>query len=289
MTREWRVALVQAEPVTAADPVADLHADLDTVLAAHPGTRMVVYPELHLFGAADDADDHGAFLEEAAEPLDGPRVRALAELARRAGVWLVPGTLPERDQDGNVYNTAVVLDPDGRLVASYRKVFPWRPHETCAPGDRFVVFDVPDVGRMGLSICYDSWFPESTRQLAWLGAEVVLNLVKTTTHDRAQELVLAQAHAIVNQVWFLSVNSAGPRGKGHSIHVDPEGAVVAHLAHAEPAVTGLVVDLDRVRGVREHGTAGLNRVWEQLRDGDPPIELPAYGGQMRPGRWNPAR
>ena len=270
------------------DPIAALADDVLRLVEADPDLQMVVYPEIHLCGAADIAADANVWLDEAAEPFDGPRVQALAEIARSQRIWLVPGSIPERGPGGELFNTAVVFDPSGRLVASYCKVFPWRPYETWDCGSEFVVFDVEHVGRFGLSICYDSWFPESTRQLAWLGAEVVLNLVKTTGPDRAQELVLAQANAIVNQAYFLSVNAAGPVGAGHSLFVDPDGTVIAHEDGTDPAVTVLDLDLDRVSQIRHEGTAGLNRLWEQLRPDDAPIKLPAYGGAMTPGQWNPA-
>lgn len=281
MERSWRIALVQARPASGPDPVAELAADVAAILAERPDTQMVVFPEIHLLGAMD--------AHKAAVPLDGPLVQALGRVAADAGVWLVPGSISELGADGRIYNTALVYDGDGQLVSSYRKVFPWRPHEPWASGSGFEVFDVPDVGRMGVNICYDSWFPEATRQIAWLGAEVVLNIVKTTTPDREQELVLARANAIVNQVFYLSLNAAGPRGRGQSIYVGPEGEVLAHVAHAEPEVTHLVLDVDRVSEVRTHGTAGLNRVWEQLRDDDDPIDLPAYGGRMTNSRWHPGR
>ena len=118
--------------------------------------------------------------------------------------------MPELGDGGHVYNTQVVFDPSGDLVASYRKVFPWRPYEAWSSGHEFEVFDMPGTGRGGLSICYDAWFPESTRSVAWLGAEFVVNVVKTIGADRKQERVLAQANAIVNQVFMLSVNAAGP-------------------------------------------------------------------------------
>ena len=133
-------------------------------------------------------------MRAAAEPLDGPRVKLLGELAGDLGVWLMPGTVCELGEDGALYNTAVVLSPTGELVASYRKCFPWRPYEPYLPGDRFVVFDLP-VGRIGVSICYDAWFPEVARHLAWMGAEVIVNPTQTTTCDRDQEVVLARANA----------------------------------------------------------------------------------------------
>lgn len=286
VTRPWVVALVQSPPATGDDPVGALADEVAALCARRPDASMVVYPEIHLCGDSDLAPDANDWLAAAAEPLTGPRVTALAEIARRQGIWLVPGTVPERAGSA-VHNTAVVLDPTGRLVASYRKVFPWRPYEAWTPGTDWVTFDVPDVGRFGLSICYDSWFPESTRQLGWLGAEVVLNLVKTVGEDRAQELVLARANAIVNQVYFLSLNAAGPVGAGRSSYVDPDGQVLVELPDAEPAVTVLELDLDRVREVRDHGTARLNRLWHQFRPDDAPIPLPAYDGAIRPRQWTP--
>ena len=283
------MALSQSAPLTGPDVVQELADDVRRTLSADDRIQLIVYPEIHLCGDADLAADANDWLVAAAEPLDGPRVQALAAIAAEHRVWLVPGSVPELGADGRVYNTAVVLDPSGRLVSSYRKIFPWRPYEGWATGTEFVVFDVPEVGRVGLSICYDSWFPESTRQLGWLGAEVVLNLVKTVGDDRAQELVLARANAIVNQVYFLSLNAAGPVGAGHSIYVDPNGDVITHVDQVGPSLTVLDLDLDQVSRIREHGTAGLNRPWAQLRDDDPPIPLPAYGGAMTPGRWDPDR
>ncbi|MBX6384205.1 MAG: carbon-nitrogen hydrolase family protein, partial [Microbispora sp.] len=153
--------------------------------------------------------------------------------------------------------------------------------------DRFVVADLPGVGRIGLSVCYDAWFPEVARHLAWLGAEVIVNPVMTTTADRAQELVLARANAIANQVFVVSVNTAAPVGTGRSLVADPEGRVRVEAGEAATVLTD-VIDLDDVTRVRRHGTAGLNRVWSQFTDADPPLELPLYQGRIDPGRWKPA-
>ncbi len=287
VSRPWLVALAQAAPATGSDPVAALAEEVAALCADRPDLSMVVYPEIHLFGGSDLARDANEWLADAAEPLDGPRVAALAEIAAAHRIWLIPGSLAERDGDA-VYNTAVVFAPNGRLVAAYRKVFPWRPYEAWAPGADWVTFDVPEIGRFGLSICFDSWFPESTRQLGWLGADIVLNLVKTVGEDRAQEVVLAQANAIVNQVYFLSVNAAGPVGAGRSVYVDPGGRVIAERPDAAPAVTIVEIDPDEVQEVRAHATVGLNRLGQQIWPGDAPIYLPAYDGTMTPDRRAPS-
>lgn len=285
MSRPLPVALVQAAPHGVDEPLDRFTAAVEGLLASFPQTVLAVYPELHLCGADEPARDKNARLDAAAEPLDGPRCRRLAELAGDLGIWLVPGSVCERGDDGLLYNTAVAFSPEGTLVSSYRKIFPWRPYEPYEPGDRFVVFDMAGYGRVGFTICYDAWFPEVTRHLAWMGAEVVLNLVKTTSSDRAQELVLARANAIVNQVFMISVNCAGPVGTGQSVVVDPEGLVRVAAASENPVVLTDVLDLDHVPRVRTFGTAGVNRMWDQFGDSDRPLELPLYQGRIEPKTW----
>jgi len=150
-----------------------------------------------------------------------------------------------------------------------------------------VVFDVPEAGRCGFSICYDAWFPEVSRQLAWLGAEVIINPVQTTTSDRAQELVLARANAIVNQVFVVSVNAAAPLGVGRSLITDPEGRIRVEADDPTATVLTDVLDLGEVARVREFGTAGLNRMWSQFTSADPVLKLPLYAGRIDPAHWNP--
>jgi len=287
MSRPLSVALAQYAPLTAEDPVAALHEQTAEMLSATPGLELVVFPEIHLFGSCDNAEDSNEWLKAAAEPLDGPRMRALSRAAADLRVWLIPGSVAELGDEGRVYNTEVVFDPRGDLVASYRKVFPWRPYEAWSSGHEFMVFNMPGIGRGGLSICYDAWFPESTRSVAWMGAEFVVNVVKTIGSDRKQERVLAQANAIVNQVFVLSVNAAGPIGAGGSIVSDPEGAVIADLPTADPGLMMFEIDLDDVTRVREHGTEGFNRMWSQMAPDDPLIDLPIYAGRIDPTRWQP--
>lgn len=288
MPRALPLALGQLPPHLAGDPLSDFTAEVERMLRDAPGTLMAVFPELHLYGVTGPSAAAADLLREAAEPLTGRRAGELAQLAGDLGIWLLPGTVPERGPGGELYNTALAFSPEGRLVASYRKVFPWRPAEPYDPGDRFVVFDVPGTGRIGLAICYDAWFPEVARHLAWMGAEVVVNPVMTTTPDREQEVVLARANAIANQVFVVSVNTAGPVGTGHSLVVDPEGRVRAEAPSTAPAVLTDVLDLDHVTRVREHGTAGVTRMWDHFTDTDRPIELPLYGGRIEPRRWHPA-
>lgn len=283
MPRRLEVLGIQAAPHAIGTPFAAFAAEARAAVAAHPGVDLLVFPELHLFHAADNAALHAA-----ARPADDDLDRALTALAAEVGVWLVPGTVCEAGPQGQLYNTARVHGPDGRIHASYRKVFPWRPSEPYDPGATWEVFDIPGIGRIGLTICYDMWFPEATRQVAWLGAELILNLVKTTTPDRAQEQILVRAAAIANQVYVLSVNTAGPIGMGDSLLADPEGAVIASCPDTAPGRIHAVLDLDHVTQTRARGTCGENRMWSQFRPGEAPIALPAYNGAIDPATWNPA-
>jgi len=289
VVRKLTILAVQAQPQ---DPRADFSRFAEEVrelMAGHRDVDLIVFPELHLFHAqADNLVEANAAIRASAVPLEGALDRALAALAGRLGVCLVPGTLVEAGARGELFNTARVYGVDGTVLATYRKVFPWRPSEPYDPGCDWVAFDLPGKGRIGLTICYDAWFPEATRQVAWMGAELVLNLVKTTTSDRAQELVLARANAIVNQVYMLSLNCAGPVGRGQSLLVDPQGDVIAECAGTAPGSLYHTIDLDQVTHIRRDGTCGENRPWAQFRTGDAPISLPAYGGQIDPATWWPA-
>jgi len=277
--RELCIAGLQTAPVPG-DPQATLKRTAEQVRgirATFPATQLVLMPELHLSAVEGLLDEPDRYPDQVAVTLPGPLTDQLGVLARETGLWLVVGTVYERDGD-DIYNTALVVSPDGAVAATYRKCFPWQPYERTTPGDRFVVFDIPGVGRVGLAICYDLHFPESARQLAWLGAEVVLQPSLTPTRDRDLELVLTRATAIYNQVYVVSVNAAAPLAVGQSTVVDPEG-MVRQLAGPTEEVLVDVLDLDRVDAVRRRGTLGLNRTWELMDAHGPDIDLPMYGGR----------
>jgi formamidase len=272
--RPLSIAALQTSPVVG-DPDATLRRMGERVARVRevvPHVQLVMFPELHLPALPPPLEPHDSPAALAVD-VPGPLTEELAGIARASEVWLVPGSVYERAEGGRVHNTALVLSPEGELVASYRKVFPWQPHESSAPGDRFVTFDVPDVGRLGLSICYDGSFPETCRELAWMGAEAVLQVSLTTTSDRPQELVMARANAIFNQLYVVSLNAGSPAGLGRSLIVDPEGLVRLRAGDGEELLTD-VLDLDAVTRVREYGTAGVSRLWDQatrtgMRAGQP--------------------
>jgi formamidase len=272
------IVALQTAPVFG-DPEATLERLAERaprIRALVPGTEpLVVLPELHLPSPPPPLEERDGYADEAAVEVPGPLTQALGEIAADAGVWLVPGSVYELGDTGRIHNTCLVFSPEGELVVRYRKVFPWHPHEGCAPGDRFATFEVPGVGRVGLSICYDGSFPETCRQLAWMGAEVVLQPSLTTTTDREAEIVMARANAIFNQLYVVSVNAGSPAGLGRSAIVDPEGIVRYQAGDSEELITD-VLDLDAVTRVRRHGTAGVSRMWDQFERRRSEVELPVY-------------
>lgn len=287
MQRILPLIAAQARPRLIGEPVSAFADEVKAALQAQPHSKLVVFPELHLFGDQNPDLQRTEMLQASAEPLDGPRVKELKQLAKDLNIWLVPGSVCERGPEGQLFNSQLVLSPEGELAGYYRKIFPWRPFEPYDPGDKFTTVDLPGIGRVGLNICYDAWYPEVSRQLAWMGAEVILNVVKTTTPDRRQELILAKANAIVNQVFMVSVNCAGPTGQGRSIIVDPEGNTLAEAPDDAPRLLAAELDLAAVERVRTHGTENLNRPWSQFREGEPAVELSVYQGRINPATWTP--
>jgi len=254
MARTVGIAGVQMEVIRDGDHAGAALRLLKEVASSFPWVDLVLFSELCVHGLDPSLK----------EPIPNPTLHKFREWARKEEKWLIPGSFFEKEGK-KVFNTAVAISPRGEIVAKYRKLFPWRPLERTDAGHSFCVFDIPGKGRFGLCICYDQWFPEVVRTLAWMGAEAILHPTATTTSDRPQELILSQAHAIFNQVYFLSVNGVGAGGVGRSIFVDPEGHVLQVAGERETILTE-VIDLDTVRRVRESGTLGLSHLWEDFKD-----------------------
>lgn len=228
-----------------------------------PWVNMVLFSELAAFGP-----DPGK-----AVPMPGDVEARLCGIARRFGLWLIPGSLFEQ-RGKAIFNTAPVIAPDGTVVARFSKLFPFRPYEQgISAGTEFVVFDVPDAGRFGVSICYDMWFPETTRQMVAMGAEVILHPTMTDTIDRDIELSIARASAATNQCYFFDINGVGAGGCGRSIVVDPSGYVLHEAATAEQIIP-VEIDFAKVRRERERGLRGLGQVLKSFRDRE--VDFPVY-------------
>ncbi|WP_199899212.1 carbon-nitrogen hydrolase family protein [Sneathiella glossodoripedis] len=147
------------------DNLDAMSREIDIVMARFPWVEMIMFGELCAFGPS----------LQAAQSMPGPAEEHFCSLARKHGIWLIPGSMYEL-LDDKIYNTSPVIDPSGNVVTRHRKIYPFQPYEEGVEGGlEHTVFDVPNVGRFGVSICYDSWFPETSRALVSLGAEVILH------------------------------------------------------------------------------------------------------------------
>jgi len=251
----FAIAGIQMYVSAVTSNVPAMEQRLATLLAIYPWVQMVVFSELAAHGP----------LTAHAEPMPGPTEDAFCAMARKHNIWLLPGSMYEK-RDGNIYNTTPVINPQGEVIQRYRKMFPFLPYEEgVTAGDSFCLFDIPDVGRFGLSICYDMWFPETTRTLVTMGAEVILHPSLTPSIDRDVELSIIRATAVTNQCYVFEINGIGAGGIGRSIVVGPEGTVL-HQANNGDEMFPLEIDLERVQVSRERGIMRLGQVLKSFRD-----------------------
>ncbi|MCZ7459132.1 carbon-nitrogen family hydrolase [Streptomyces sp. WMMC940] len=207
------------------------------------GSDLVVLPELWPVGAFA----YESF-EAEAETLDGPTRQVMAQAAADAGVWLHAGSVVERAPDGRLFNTALVLSPEGRLAGVYRKIhrfgFDTGEAVMMAAGEDLVTVRLPEV-TLGLGTCYDLRFPELFRGLVDAGADVLVVPAGWPERRRAHWSLLARARAVENQAYVLACGTAGTHAgteqAGHSIVVDPWGEVLAEAGGGEEVLTA---DLD---------------------------------------------
>ena len=228
---------------------------LDIAMSLYPWVEMVVFSELCGYGP----------LTVYAQEVPGIFEQEMQEMAKKYGIWLIPGSIFEK-RDEKIYNTASVINPDGEVVSRYSKMFPFYPYEEgVSAGHDFCVFDVPDIGRFGISICYDMWFPETIRTLAVMGAEVILHPTLTGTIDREIELSIARSMAAVNQCFLFDVNGLDTGGSGLSIVSGPDGRVI-YNAGATEEIFPLELDIERVKRSRELGVLRLGQTLKSFRD-----------------------
>ncbi|WP_425401967.1 carbon-nitrogen hydrolase [Gilvimarinus chinensis] len=263
---------------------ADLEANLDKSVAgirkaAAEGASLVVLQELHRGLYFCQQEDVAEF--DQAETIPGPSTNRLGELARELGIVIV-ASLFEKRTTGLYHNTAVVIEQDGSIAGKYRKMhIPDDPgfYEKFyfTPGDLgFTPIDT-SVGKLGVLVCWDQWFPEAARLMAMAGAELLIYPTAigwfpgddSAEKQRQQDawVTVQRSHAVANGVPVISVNRVGhesdPAGGegidfwGHSFIAGPQGEFLAKLGDAE-AVSVVAVDKQRSEDVR--------RIWPFLRD-----------------------
>lgn len=258
--------------------------------AAESGARLVLLQELHNGPYFCQHEDVNEF--DRAESIPGPSTERLGALAKRHGVVIV-ASLFERRAAGLYHNTAVVLEKDGTMVGKYRKMhIPDDPgfYEKFyfTPGDLgFEPIDT-SVGRLGVLVCWDQWYPEAARLMALAGAELLLYPTaigwdpddEQDEKDRQRDawILSHRGHAVANGLPVLSCNRVGhessPLGTsgvdfwGHSHVLGPQGEFLAE-AGTDPTLLICDVDLGRSENVR--------RIWPFLRD----RRIDAYADLLR--------
>lgn len=263
---EPRAAALQLAPILGEPDANRARADAAIREAAASGAQLVVLPELCNSGYVfEDADEAHA----CSEPLDGATVAQWCDAAARSALVIVGG-ICERSEHGTLHNTAVVIDESG-LRAAYRKTHLWdREPEIFTAGELPAPVVDTAIGRIGVAICYDSFFPETMRSLAIAGADVIavpMNSPLTgPPHAPHQiEITLACAAAAVNRVFVVQADRAGAeRGvewAQASAIVDPDGRLLAGPAGG---VTTLLARLDVARA-RDKALGPRNDALADLR------------------------
>lgn len=240
-----RVGVVQMNVQT--DKAANVEKALAFAEEAAGRADLVVLPENLSYLGPDDGK------LEAAEPIPGPTIEAFQRIAQSKDAWIVCGSIPEVSGEAQrVYNTSVLVGPDGRLHARYRKIhlfdvdlgdgLVYRESDHVKPGDRAVTAELPGFGTLGMTVCYDVRFPELYRQLSERGAKVITVPAAFTLETGKDHWVpLLRARAIENQAYVVAAGVMGPyppnrRTYGHSLVVDPWGIVVAQASDVEGAI-----------------------------------------------------
>jgi predicted amidohydrolase len=261
----WKIAGVQMDCKLGDKPanLARMRAKLREVAAQ--GARLAVFPECALTGYCFESKEEALPHSEA---LAGPATAAMAEECRRLGVWAVFGLLERDDRTGDLFNACALVGPEG-LRAGYRKI-----HIPLLGVDRFTTpgdrpFAVHDLGglRIGITICYDGSFPEASRVLTLLGADLVVLATNWPTGATTTARYLVPARALENHIYYAAVNRAGEergfRFIGQSRIVDCAGETLATGAADVEDVIYAEVDPERARNkqvVKIPGKYEVNRV-----------------------------
>lgn len=278
MTRIKTALIQQSCP---SDPVRARETSSAAVRrAAASGAELIILPELHGSPYFCQTEETAAF--DLAESIPGPASEYFSALAKELGIVLVT-SLFERRAAGLCHNTAVVFERDGSIAGRYRKMhIPDDPgyYEKFyfTPGDLgFQPIDT-SVGRLGLLICWDQWYPEAARLMALAGADLLIypTAIGWDSRDDADEQgrqldawrIVQRGHAVANGLPLIAVNRIGhepdPGGSspgidfwGNSFACGPQGEI---LAEGEMAETEVIVDIDCARSEE------VRRIWPFLRD-----------------------
>ena len=187
------------------------------------------------------------YFDNLAEAIDGPIVTEVTKLASKYNLHLLFG-LAERRPNGELSNSAILIDDNGQHLATYDKRYLWdREHEFFTAGKKSCVVDTR-FGKLGLMICYDNEFPEVARELAQAGAQIILSPTANMLPNVERQVLQIRARAMDNQCFVACINRSGIEGTlhycGNSIVSGPDGEVLGRLGLATGTV---IVDIDLAR------------------------------------------
>ena len=232
--------------------------------AAAKGAQLVAFPEV--VNILSEAPVY-------AEPIPGPTTELLMRKAKEHHIWIHGGSISEVNPDGpRTYNTTVLINPDGEIVARYSKLHNFdmtlpdgssvRESDRKEPGKEIVTVQT-ELGHLGFAICYDMRFPELFRLMALEGAQIIFlpaNFTMPTGKDHWEPIL--RARAIENGCYIIAPNQTGVKEKftayGNSMVVDPWGTVIAR-ASDKPGVILAEIDLGYLKSVRQRNPSIHNR------------------------------
>jgi N-carbamoylputrescine amidase len=246
--------------------------------AAHRGAQVVCLQEL--FRSQYFCQNEDVALFDLAEPIPGPTIHMLANVANTERIVVIASLFERRDA-GVYHNTAAVIDSDGTLLGIYRKMH--IPHDPLyyekfyfTPGEQGYRSFETSYGRIGVLVCWDQWYPEAARLTALQGAKVLFYPTAIGWHPAEKEQyglahyeawkTVQRAHAIANGIYVAAVNRVGHEGPaagglefwGGSFVCDPFGSVLKEASHDKEELLVVECDLAHLENIRRH--------WPFLRD-----------------------
>ena len=275
------VALIQMS--CGADPARNVRTAIDEIArAARGGAKLICLPELFRSLYFCQKQDYKCF--QLAEPIPGPTTQLLSTAAKKHKITLV-SSLFEKRAGGLYHNTAVVFGPNGKILGTYRKMhIPDDPGFNekfyFTPGDTgFQPIDTP-VGRLGILVCWDQWYPEAARLMALRGAQILIyptaigwargEKKDVCQTQRSAWQTIQRSHAIANGLFVLSINRTGREKNldfwGTSFVSNPMGRVVAEASTSRAEIVRASLQLSETTTTRQH--------WPFLRD----RRVDAYAG-----------
>jgi predicted amidohydrolase len=258
--RELTIAVVQMKPQLGEmeDNLVKM-SDMITKIASQQRVDLIVFPELVTSGF-----ELGVRFTELAQRVPGPTVNLMAQRANENGVYVAFGMVTKEKVESVLYNSAVMVGPEGDLVQTYNKIH-LRGEERMAfrEGYKMPVVDVPELGTVGMMVGYDLAYPEVARSMALDGAEIIICLANWEAANIDEWKTYARARAYENSVYIVAVNRVGEDVTltfgGESMVIGPRGQIYASMVDETDPETGAPmegftvarIDLDTVRKFRE--------------------------------------